>query len=295
MRKLSFIIALALILSLFSGCAGEKAEARVVATTAPVYQFTQRLCQGTDITVSQLITESVSCLHDYTLQVSQLRSAEAAETVILSGAGLEEFMDDWLDSGKSIDSSHDVPVISYGEDHTHEHDHEDEHEHSHEHDPHIWLSPANAKIMAKNICDALTERYPEAADAIETNLPGLAELDALQTYGEEALAGLTTRELITFHDGFAYFADCFGLTILEAVEEESGSEASARELQHLIHLVEEHQLPAIFIEENGSVSAASVIARETGARVFTLDMAMGGSDYFEAMYRNIDTIKEALG
>ena len=72
------------------------------------------------------------------------------------------------------------------------------------------------------------------------------------------------------------------------------SEASAMELKHLITITREHQLPAIFIEANGSCSAAEVIARETGAGLYTLDMAMSGNSYFDAMYRNIDTIKEAL-
>ena len=78
------------------------------------------------------------------------------------------------------------------------------------------------------------------------------------------------------------------------MEEESGSEASAAELIELIEEVEHHDLPAIFTETNGSVSAAGIIARETGAGSYALDMAMGGDSYFEAMYHNIDTLKEAL-
>ena len=122
----------------------------------------------------------------------------------------------------------------------------------------------------------------------------MSDLDALRSYGEEALASLRCRELISFHDGFSYFAESFDLTILEAVEEESGSEASAKELIHLIEEVEHHQLSAIFTEKNGSASAAEIIARETGCAVYTLDMAMAGDSYFDAMYHNIDTIKEAL-
>ena len=68
-----------------------------------------------------------------------------------------------------------------------------------------------------------------------------------------------------------------------------------KELKEMITLVREHQLPALFAERSGSVSAADIIARETGAAVYNLDMAMAGEDYFQAMYHNIDTIKEALG
>ena len=111
----------------------------------------------------------------------------------------------------------------------------------------------------------------------------------------QIIPDLSCRKLITFHDGFAYFAESFDLTILEAVEEESGSEASAKELKPLIELVRQYKLPAIFTEKNGSTSAAAVISAETGARVYTLAMALAGDSYFEAMYHNIDTIKEALG
>ena len=118
--------------------------------------------------------------------------------------------------------------------------------------------------MARNICNGLSAQYPQNSDAFSANLEALlSDLDALQAYGEEQLSDLTCREIITFHDGFAYFADSFGLTILEAVEEESGSEASAAELKELITMVREHSLPAIFTEANGSTSAAGIISAES--------------------------------
>ena len=52
-----------------------------------------------------------------------------------------------------------------------------------------------------------------------------------------SLESLSCRELITFHDGFSYFADAFDLTILRAMEEEAGSEASAREVADIVAAV----------------------------------------------------------
>lgn len=290
------ITILVILVCLLSGCSVQE-DAQIAATTLPVYEFTVRLCEGTGLSVTRLVTESVSCLHDYSLNVNQVKAIEAADLIVISGAGLEEFMEDILHSRPVVDASTGIDLLCPEEKHEHGHEHEHEHEeHHHENDPHIWLSPANAVIMAQNICGGLTEQHPEYRDMFAANLESLtAELAALQTYGEEVLSSLSCRDMITFHDGFAYFAECFDLHILEAVEEESGSEASARELIHLIEIVEKHKLPAVFTEVNGSVSAADVIARETGAMVFTLDMAMGGDSYFEAMYRNIDTIKEAMG
>ena len=290
MKFKSALLAAAMLLTLLSGCT--KTEyAQVATTTLPVYEFTAALCADTGISVARLVTENVSCLHDYSLNVSQVRAAEAAELVVISGAGLDIFMEDLaIDKANMIDSSAGIHLLECEEEHSSEHDHD------HEADAHIWLSPANAKMMAENICRGLSARYPEHQQTFEANLATLiGKLDALQAYGDAQLSQLKCRELITFHDGFSYLAHAFDLTILEAIEEESGSEASAQELIHLIGLVRDHSLPAVFTEANGSVSAADIISAETGAAVYTLDMSMGDRGYFESMYHNIDTIREALG
>lgn len=294
MKKYLLILLLAIALLGCSGCQ-ENEPAQIAATTAPVWEFTQTLCEGTPLTVSRLVTENISCLHDYSLSVRQMRILDECETVVISGAGLEEFMEDILTSKDVIDASRDISLLEMGTHHHHgeAEDHDDGHHH--EHDPHIWLSPTNARTMAENICRELTMRYPHYSDSFQQNLLVLNEkFDALETYAETQLSTLSCDHLITFHDGFGYLADAFDLHILKAIEEESGSEASAKELMELIQLVREHHLPAVFTEVNGSPAAASVICAETGIPSFPLDMGMGDSSYFDAMYHNIDTLKEAL-
>lgn len=285
MKKL--LILSILVALLLAGCAPKK-SAQVAATTLPVYEFTAALCEGTNITVSRLVTENVSCLHDYSVQVSQMQAVASAEAVVISGGGLEEFLEDVLTGASCVIDASEGLELSCG--HHHESD-----GHHHEHDPHIWLSPEKAKQMCQNIATKLSSLYPLHVDTFTNNLDTLlAKLDALQAYGEKQLGSLTSRNLITFHDGFSYFAESFDLHILKAVEEESGSEASAKELIELIDLVNGNHLPSIFTEANGSTSAAEIIAKETGAKVYTLDMAISGDSYFTAMYHNIDTVKEAL-
>ena len=285
MKKL---IAISILLFLLlSGCKAQD-SAQIAATTLPVYEFSAFLCQGTDISVSRLVTENVSCLHDYSLQVSQMRAIESAEVIIINGAGLEDFLNDVLKGSKNIIDASEGLELSCGH-------HHDGDSHHHENDPHIWLSPEKAKEMCKNIANSLSQNYPQHAKTFAKNLDELLiKLNALQAYGEQELTGLSCRKLITFHDGFSYFAESFDLHILKAVEEESGSEASSRELVELIDLVKTNQLPAIFTEANGSTSSAEIIAKETDVKVYCLDMAMAGNSYFGAMYHNIDTVKEAL-
>ena len=305
MKKRISVLLVLVLLAFSAGCTGSREpSAQIAATTLPVYTFTSRLCEGTGLSVTRLVTEKISCLHDYTLQVSQMKAIEASDTVVISGAGLESFLTDALCSADDIiDASENIPLLKGGHHHHHEEGHEEaeEHEeshagHHHEHDPHIWLAPENAILMSGNICQGLSARYPEHTDTFEKNLKGLVkDLQDLQEYGEQQLADLSCRDLITFHDGFSYFAQAFDLHILKSIEEEAGSEASAKDLIELITLAEEHHLPAVFTEANGSVSAANVLSVEVGCKLCTLSMAMSGDDYFAAMYQNIDTIKEALG
>lgn len=291
MKRLLLILICTAFLLLLPGCS-QTAPAEIAAATLPVYEFTARLCGGTGLTVTRLVTGEVSCLHDYSLSVRQVRAVEGAQLVVLSGAGLEDFLAPVLEGKDILDSSEGIALLTCQEQHSHDHG---EH-HPHEDDPHIWLSPLNAMDMAENIYHGLCDRYPEYIDIFQTNFELLCrDLLELDSFARTLLAGLSCRELVTFHDGFAYLADCYGLEILRAVEEESGSEASASQLKELITLVESHDLPAIFTERSGSTSAAGVIASETGVAAYALDMAMSGDSYFDAMYHNIQTLKEALG
>lgn len=287
MKFTARILLIILAFSWLCGCAPSATVADIAATTLPVYEFTTLLTEGTGLTVARLVTENISCLHDYALSVQQVRTLESAACVVISGGGLEDFMADLLANKDTIDSSAGIELLDSC--------HEDHHDHHHEADTHFWLDPDNAILMAENICRGLLDRYPQHASALMSNFTKLLNrLYALKDYGQQQLSTLACRDLVTFHDGFAYFAHAFDLRILAAMEEESGSEASAAELKELINLTREYSLPAIFTEDNGSDRSAKVIAEATGAKVFALSMALSGDSYFDLMYRNIDTVKEAL-
>ena len=195
--------------------------------------------------------------------------------------GLEDFMEDALRASHCtrITASAGVAALPSDED-------------PDEPDPHLWLAPENCARMAQTIADGLAELYPEDAARLRENAADYArEMDELQAYGEQALSSLSCRQLVTFHDGFSYFADAFGLEIAAAMEVEAGSEPSAKELEEIVQVVRENAIPAVFSETNGTQDAAQLVARETGAGVFVLDMGLSNPD---AIRNNIDTVKEAL-
>ena len=286
MRKRIFaaVLALVLLCAGLGGCAARQVEhVDVLATTAPVWSMTRALLEGTGLSCGRVITESVSCLHDYTLTVAQMERIGQADVVVLNGLGLEDFMEDALRTAKAVVTASDGVQTLPGEDGE---------------DPHIWLDPANCIRMCRNIADGLSAIYPDKQETIAQNLQTVtAAYEAAQAYGEDALRELQCRKLVTFHDGFSYFARAFGLEIAAAMEIEHGSEPSAREIEDVIHIVEENELPAVFDEENGESLTAETVARQTGAKLYTLTMGMGEGEMgcTDAIYRNIDTIREALG
>ena len=156
--------------------------------------------------------------------------------------------------------------------------------------------------MIQNLAEGLAQADPANARTYLANAAAAAELLA-QAHGEisASLAELPCRDLITFHDGFAYFADTFGLTILRSMEEEAGSEASAHDVVEILEEIEHHTLPAIFTEVNGGTATAEMIQRECGIPIYPLDMMMSGPTvdvngihtYLDRIIQNAETLQEA--
>ena len=276
------------VLLLLPGCAqapsgsSQEEGLTVLATTYPVYLFARTVAQGVEgVTVERLNTGSVSCLHDYTLSVDDMKKIEGADVIAMNGAGLEDFMDDALaaSSAAVIDCSQGVALFENA-DHIHE---EGDGGHDHGHwDPHYWMDPERAGQMVANLQNGLAQADPEHAPAYQENGQKAALLlstwdsDIRDLLAEEGMPEITG--LITFHDGFQYFAAAYDLPLLAAIEEEAGSEASAKEINEITALVKEKNIPVIFTEVNGSDATANAIARETGCTVAQLSMCMDGPD-----------------
>lgn len=284
MKRFITLLLAALCLTL-SGCGQEQVETArltIVTTTYPVYLLACSVTEGVEgVRVERLNTGEASCLHDYTLSMNDMRLLEEADAVALSGAGLEEFMEDALATSEAfvIDCSTGVELLENLSHHHEEAEAGDGHDHGHW-DPHYWLDLENVRIMAGNLSAEVQKLDPEhageyaanAAETDETLLRCKKEAEALlEQYLPERVPGL-----ITFHDGFQYFAKAFDLPLLESIEEEAGSEASAKEIVEITELVKEKNLPVIFTEVNGSAATANAIARETGCRVVPLSMLMDG-------------------
>lgn len=307
MKKIMYwITALAMLISLTAcgqtdtgGAKEEDSGLTVLATTYPVYLLTSAVVGDTaEVTVDRLNTGAVSCLHDYTLSVGDMKRIEGADVLVINGAGLESFMEDALTSTKGtvIDCSVGVDLLE-GFSHSHE-DGDEVQEHGHW-DPHYWMDPRNAALMVSDILDGLCGTDPDHAAEYKKNAEeATAQIDLWYRELQQKLddSGVKIPGLITFHDGFQYFAHAFDLPLLASIEEEEGSEASALVINETVALIKEKKILAIFTEVNGSDATAQAIARETGCAVAQLTMLMDGpndgalSHYLDGLDGNISAI-----
>ena len=280
------------------GCGGaekaaEKKSAepfRIVTSFYPMYVATINITDGVDgVEVYNMTKPQTGCLHDYQLMTEDMKTLEKADAFVINGAGMEDFMDKVTEQQKKlkvIDASRGIALI---------HDEEGD-------NPHVWLSVTDAITQVRNIADQLKEADPAHADAYEKNAVAYIEkLTALKTEMHAALDNVPHKDIVTFHEAFPYFAKEFKLNIIGVVEREPGTEPTPTELQETIEQVNALPTKVLFTEPQYSPAAAETIARETGAKIYTLDPVVTGEAtpaakdaYIDTMKKNMKVLQEAL-
>ena len=281
------------------GCGGtdksaEKKTAepfRIVTSFYPMYIATINITDGVDgVEVYNMTKPQTGCLHDYQLMTEDMKTLEKADAFVINGAGMEDFMDKVTEQQKKlkvIDASRGIELI-----------HDDEEGDN----PHVWLSVTDAITQVRNIADQLKEADPAHAAAYEKNAVAYIEkLSSLKSEMHAALDNVPHKDIVTFHEAFPYFAKEFNLNIIGVVEREPGTEPTPTELQETIEQVNALPTKVLFTEPQYSPAAAETIARETGAKIYTLDPVVTGeatpaakNAYIDTMKKNMKTLQEAL-
>lgn len=138
-------------------------------------------------------------------------------------------------------------------------------------DPHIWLSPREAKVQAKTIAKTLINTYPEFKEQYKKSLEFfLKELDELDHYIENLLTPLKFRTIMVSHPAFAYFCRDYGLEQLSI--EFEGKEPSPRQLTQVLQLARKAHINKVFILEQLIGKGARLVADNLGAQIVEIDI-----------------------
>ena len=232
---------------------------------------------------------------------------EASEGIELLKGGHHHHHDEDADHGHdhaAADHDHDHDAADHDHEHEHdaaEHDHEhDAAEHDHEHegmDPHVWMSPENAKEMAENICEALSAKDPDNAAFYKANYEKLSEkFDALNDSFEKVLSKAKYKDIVVSHEAYGYLAKEFGLNQIPIEGINSESEPDPKAMKTIVDEMKAKGIKTVFTEPHEDDKIAQTIASEAGAQVKELDPMEYESDknYFERMESNLKTLESAL-
>lgn len=298
-KVISLLTAAVMCLALAScGGGGDDGAFSILTSFDPMYALTLRITDGAkNIRVQNMAEPSSGCLHDYQLTTADMTKLSQADLFIINGGGMESFMEKAVEANGSLevlDTSDGAKMLpSAG------HDHENDGDgHEEEYNAHIWLSISNAKVQAKNICEKLALLDPQNSELYERNMADFAgELDALSEEYDAALDGVNGR-VISFHEGLVYLFEDYGIEVTEIIESEPGVSPDPRTLSGIIEDVKESGTSVIFTEPQYPASTAEVIARETGAEIYSVDPLVTGEmnrdSYVTVMRENLEIIKTAM-
>ena len=292
-KKIAVLLVLFLLLPVMAG-----AET-VVTSFYPVWILTLNLTNGIDgMNVVNLAEHTAGCLHDYTLQNSDMTVLSGADALLINGAGMEAFLPVITSACPDlpvIDATAGLPfltesdIVEFGEA-----------EEGEETNSHLWLDPQRAAGMAANLADGLIRLFPGRKQQLTDNLDAYtARLLALDETLRGGLSG-AERKVIIFHEAFPYFAEACGLHTAAVVNKEPEDTLPTAQLVRIAELIRsEAELPLI-LKSAEEDPAVNTLVNETGVPVCELDPMTAGPadpplDYYESiMIQNMKVLQSAL-
>jgi zinc transport system substrate-binding protein len=286
---------LLLLLSILATTAS--AKPKVLASIKPLALIAQEVA-GDQADIDTLLPITASA-HDYPLKMSDHRRLRDADLVIWVGAELESFLARPLANlpVQQVLASYALDGLFWPEvnDHDHNHTSHDDDHGNHQHgnkDPHIWLDPRNAAVIARAIAQRLGQITPESAAQFALNAErfsqAVAELDARLL---KQLAPVKPVGFAVYHEGYSHFVAHYDLHQLAYVTFTPERRPGARHLQELRNVLakEGH---CVFLEPYHNSRSIEEMALSLGLNIGLLDSI--GDDKVSSYHELIEQMGQSF-
>ncbi|MFQ1806116.1 zinc ABC transporter substrate-binding protein ZnuA [Aeromonas veronii] len=229
--------------------------------------------------------------HDFSLRPSDIRSINSADLVVWVGPELEGFMAKPLANhphALALTQVEGMPLFNYATQDSHDsHDHDDHDHAAHEHgdhdegheghhhegvDPHIWLGPTQAKVIAKAIASELGKLDPANQARYDANLAAFdTKVDAKDKVIAGQMKAVNEKGYFVFHEAYGYWERHYGMSSKGYFTVSPERRPGAKTLVDIRKALEEKQASCIYAEPQFSPAVIESVARNTGAKVLLLD------------------------
>lgn len=135
--------------------------------------------------------------------------------------------------------------------------------------PHLWTNPPMARCYAAIAASTLAKADPANASYYQANASRFeAKVDQLDKLMQFASAGMSaySRELLTYHDAYAYFAAHYGWKVIGAIQVSSFEDPTPKEVAALIDQIKAEKVPAIFGSEVFPSPVLAQLAKEANVK-----------------------------
>jgi len=133
--------------------------------------------------------------------------------------------------------------------------------------PHLWTDPTLARNYAEIAKDDMSERDPDNADYYAANYDKFSDLiDGFDKAMRTSFATVPKRELLTYHDAYAYFAKTYDWKVIGAIQVSDFEDPTPAEVSDLIDQVKARGVPAIFGSEVFPSPVLEQIGKEAGVK-----------------------------
>lgn len=326
MKKNRFILLSTLLIGLvllLTGCnqsdQTSNSDQKVVVTSiSPLADLIKNVA-GEEIQVIHLVPLG-SDPHTYEPTPDAVRSITSAQIFFANGVGQEAYLEKLINNAQNpslvtVVLSEGLEILGVGtkgdHDHNsnldHDHDNDNDHdEHGHDHsqgNPHLWLSVEMAQKYVEKIRDTLMATYPESQEVFQANAEAyLNELKDLDQWIKEQISTIPTenRDVIVYHDAWAYYASSYGLNIRGSIVHSEEGEPSAQDYAQVIDLIKDHNIKGIFSEVGFNTKIVQQLVNETKVNIIqdlysdTLGPTPDTDSYIEIMKHNTLRIVEGL-
>ncbi|OUD14681.1 hypothetical protein TPSD3_09150 [Thioflexithrix psekupsensis] len=283
---------------------------KVVVSIAPLQALVSSVLPEENPPI--LLVESNQSPHTYHLKPSQMRELQQANLIIWVGESLEGFLAKPLANLptdiKTVALLNDPDLLrlsaraggAWEKHNDHDHHHAD---HGHDKredvaeentlDPHIWLSPENAKRIVRRVAQELAMLDPmRAADYHHRAEQAVLHLVSLDDTLRQQLQVIREKPYIVFHDAYFYFENHYQLNAVGSITISPENRPSAKRLQSLRQKIKQLHVQCVFSEPQFKSSLVTTIIEGTTAKAgildpLSIDLTQAGIVAYSSLLQNV--------
>jgi zinc/manganese transport system substrate-binding protein len=161
--------------------------------------------------------------------------------------------------------------------------------------PHYWLPPANAKIIAGEIAQRLGQIDPEGKPEYDRRLTAFdRRVDAKVKEWQPLTGKLRGTKIATYHKSWTYMAQWLGLVEVGYVEIKPGIPPDPSHLVQLIATLKHEGAKLLLMENFYNKTTAQLVADKSGARLLVLPTDVGATPEAKDWFSLVGLILEEL-